>query len=378
MFALIAGLVLSVPMAADVAASQDRDAVNLANSRFAEQRAIDAARYSNTSLGEEPRRTTRPTFYMHGIAANGGTGDGLRQCLASSYWHNLEAASDSASWTTSIPDTAAQMKDMILTKVREESLDISDGINLICHSQGGVACRYLISTWHEHPIKAFVSLAGPQMGVQGFGTLLSVLPQWVINMLSSTAINNAASQNHLPFANYWHDRTTEAQEVDFRRYSRALAPMNNEVPLERCQAGGFLNLGCTPESNGCARRLGSAGLCNYPGDESGFHKEPLIKDNFERLSHAVFLGSPADEAIVPWQSSVWGYYAAGSGANTKPAPTFEAWDETYVHQQDLVPLQKMMDDGKLTIGIEEDALHNDWVMPVSGCALAAKYYADLL
>merc|ERR1719474_2393689 len=62
----------------------------------------------------------------------------------------------------------------LLKIVSENKVIMSDGYNLVCHSQGALICRCLIEYLSDHNVRHFVSLAGPQEGVYGWDFLMQV------------------------------------------------------------------------------------------------------------------------------------------------------------------------------------------------------------
>merc|ERR1712064_261631 len=72
-----------------------------------------------------------------------------------------------------------------------------DGFNLICHSQGAILCRGLISDWDNHAVRTFVSLAGPQQGIDNVGTIVEkYVPRWLYTLVSAA----------LMYSSWWQDR----------------------------------------------------------------------------------------------------------------------------------------------------------------------------
>ena len=277
------------------------------------------------------------------------------------------------------------------------------------HSQGALICRYLISDWDDHNIKTFVSLAGPLMGVNGYGEVVDGYRQvldeirgwstrvpgigevpwgkWLVDgvldnglNVANIVLNTDTAQDRLSVAGYWHDVTDEGKVHRFRVYNRALALINNEVPFDRC----YFNkdpfcvfkgtCGCQPA--GCYWNSHDM-ACEHKGDESGFNSNPRYKKNFKSLEHAIILGSPDDGAIVPWQSTQFGYYAPGSNAESA-TPKFEAWNQTYIYKHNLVPLKEMVESKQMEIVAVPNVEHTDWVGKHKGCQLARDHFAHHL
>lgn len=81
---------------------------------------------------------------------------------------------------------------------------------------------------------------------------------------------------------------------------------------------------------------------------------------------------------MPWQSTQFGYYKPGCGANSACKDTV-AWQDSYLVQKELVPLKAMNASGKLTIADVPNMKHTNWVYGYRACAsYVTKYYAHLL
>ena len=444
-------------------------------------------------------KTTRPTFFMHGIGASASSGSDLQRGLQGDpVWVNLPIREDMDSFIdlemndspiscagdwrqgncvpvfaaiiefgaiapiaasivdfekaalmaikcaqcflgnkATVHNQATAIKQKILETKKEYPREKwADGINLVCHSQGALICRYLVSTWDilnsgdfdemGMPVVTFVSLAGPQMGVNSYGDFLQQVNKFleevkdmsvsgfpvgklIYYLLSGLAdkklsvvnkiLNTDAAQDRLSVAGYWHDRTDEESETRFRKFNRALALMNNEAQSDFCYEKYEIISWCCPprfsrcNSDDCDSAECRSGVCNWngawdykhcehAGDESGFNASPAYQRSFQKLKHAVFLGSPQDDAIVPWQSTLFGYYAAGSNSESN-SPAIEEWDQTYIHKHGLIPLADMMRSKQLELHEVANVLHNDWIDEdneerVGGLDLAERYYASYL
>eukprot|EP00931_Biecheleriopsis_adriatica_P119453 TRINITY_DN94675_c0_g1_i1.p2 TRINITY_DN94675_c0_g1~~TRINITY_DN94675_c0_g1_i1.p2 ORF type:complete len:125 (+),score=18.63 TRINITY_DN94675_c0_g1_i1:743-1117(+) len=86
-------------------------------------------------------------------------------------------------------------------------------------------------------------------------------------------------------------------------------------------------------------------------------KQPRFRQNFAKLEHAIFLGSPADGTVIPWQSTVWGYYALG---HSYLNPEIVPYSATPLGQQNLLPLQEIFDSGKAVILQKDGVTHAGW------------------
>lgn len=305
-------------------------------------------------------RRLLPTFFMHGINSNSAAGDDLgvkiKDLFPGTTYITIPLYEGNKDSLTAMNEQVKGVKKFI----QSYSSITSNGINLICHSQGGLVCRGLISMWDNHPVKTFVSLAGPQQGVDGYGTYQSSLPQWFFDAITKSGMYSKTVQGMLSVAGYWKNMNEYA---DYQGDSTFLAVINNESPERRCSMNwNPFSLGCEP--SGCHYKKGAeAGHCIYYPDQA-YDRNPRMQANFQALESAVFLGSPQDEAIVPWQSTQWGYYEMGSSSKSS-SPVVVPYSQTVVGKKNLVPLQAMLDAGKAVLIQKPNMLHNDWLKGTS-------------
>lgn len=64
-----------------------------------------------------------------------------------------------------------------VNKIGEQIIEIGaqfpNGINLVCHSQGGLICRAILQIYPNHNVRNFISLSAPQAGLCGCNHFLS-------------------------------------------------------------------------------------------------------------------------------------------------------------------------------------------------------------
>jgi len=312
--------------------------------------------------------TYRPIFFMHGINDNAKSGSALGALIQKKHpgtkWipiPKFEGAPSGMDDMSSFSNMMQQVDGVhawIKTYVEQFPSDFTNGFNLVCHSQGGLICRGVITIYGDLDAKTFVSLAGPQMGVASYDNYAENMPQWVSKYLVDGLVYTATAQKHVSFASYYKDMT---QYSKYEEESLFLARMNNEYPaspgcyasLLQCKPSGCYSNYPAVRDEQCHRGLDSS-------DESRYNKNQAYKDNFQRLEKAVFVGSSGDGKIVRWVSTIWGYSQMGTSVNENKFVT-DYW-QTNIGKRDLVPLQAMDRDGKLLIdGTLEGVAHNDWL-----------------
>ena len=84
---------------------------------------------------------------------------------------NYEGVPDSF---TRLDKQISGITETLLQIVSENEKIMSDGYNLVGHSQGALLGRCIIEYMSDHKVRHFVSLAGPQEGVYGWDFLMQV------------------------------------------------------------------------------------------------------------------------------------------------------------------------------------------------------------
>ncbi|XP_048777988.2 lysosomal thioesterase PPT2-A-like isoform X1 [Ostrea edulis] len=140
----------------------------------------------------------------------------------------------------------------------------TNGIHLICFSQGGLICRGILSTT-QHNVDTFISLSAPLAGQYGDTNYLKyIFPNFLKSELHRVLYTKEGQDVSL--GNYWKD---PHHLEEYQKYSKFLAPLNNDT--------------YTPNIN-------------------------KYKQNFLRLNRLILIGGPNDGVITPWESSHFAYY----------------------------------------------------------------------
>merc|ERR1712032_1071767 len=243
-----------------------------------------------------------PVVMMHGMGdfANNPLGMvPLRKLIsknANAYVHSVELCSDPSKLSDCMSDASANGYLMPMDKqveqfarvVRADS-QLADGFHAIGFSQGNTLIRGYIHRYNDPPVKAFVSMHGPMMGVSG-------LPQCPMDMAICKGVNWLVEnfgvyiefvQNHLAQANYFRDSN---DILTYRRHCHFLPFINNEVKGR---------------------------------------KNSTYKDNFKSLEKLVLVMAEDDTMVIPKESAHFGYFKDGSTeeqVSMKDAPWYtEDW-----------------------------------------------------
>ena len=146
-----------------------------------------------------------------------------------------------------------------------------DKIIAVGYSQGGLLWRAMIEEWDQHNVEVFITLASPQHGVYGVPPL---------------------AEKYIPFFDWFS--TASLYKVIYTSYGQKIAPFN--YYLDPTHYSIYLKQSAFfPELNN--------ELAQTPSSE-----KLRRKNNFLRLSKMVLVGGKDEDAIDPWQSTLFGFY----------------------------------------------------------------------
>jgi len=208
----------------------------------------------------------KPVFLLHGFESNDMQMGDVARCIQ--LYHpgtlviNLPINNDVRS-----PRSMWEQTFTIGTIIKNytKSSMSSQGYHFVGHSQGGLILRAILQT-HPLDCDTMISMAGVQMGLYGFANLTPELKNLTLEGVTNVLYTADFQRNFSP-ANFWH-------HPNVTRYLQG----NYYLPILE-------------------------GLIY-----SNFSQVSDRKSNFLRLKKMVALGSPQDLAIVPWESSIFGYY----------------------------------------------------------------------
>nr|XP_022321646.1 lysosomal thioesterase PPT2-A-like isoform X2 [Crassostrea virginica] len=198
--------------------------------------------------------------------------------------------------------------DIIRKEVEGIMNNHSDGIHLICFSQGGLICRGILSTT-QHNVDTFISLSSPLAGQYGDTSYLKYLfPNFLKSEIYKVFYSKTGQD--LSIGNYWKD--PHHLEL-YQKHSNFLAPLNNDT---------------------------------YTSEINDYKK------NFLRLSRIVLIGGPDDGVITPWESSHFAFY----DSNEKVVE----FNQQRYFTEDSFGLKTLFNEGKIKIYVIPGVQHIHW------------------
>ncbi|KAE8952863.1 hypothetical protein PF010_g32757, partial [Phytophthora fragariae] len=162
-------------------------------------------------------------------------------------------------------------------EITANSSEFDNGYIFVAHSQGGPISRAVVEEMDDHKVKRYISMAGLQngqfIGPDKVEVSIANDGPFLASLVPETMFNYSAYGPE--------DYYGKMQKDYFGSFSTAnfFLPVYNNV--NRC----------------------------LPGDDQCIYDQHRRKANFLKLEEAHFFASPADERIMPWQSSIFGRYS---------------------------------------------------------------------
>lgn len=208
-------------------------------------------------------RGYKPVMFMHGIFASGDEPDKIFKWIQEAHPGTVTYSVDEFDHIDSLTNMNKQVE-KIKGMMGDFMKNHSEGVHLLCFSQGGLICRAVLEQV-EHNVDTFISLSSPQSGQYGDTDYTKYLfPNYLRDNLYKVLYTRDGQD--ISIGNYWND--PHHQDL-YMNISKFLAVINNQT--------------FNPRSH-------------------------EYKSNFVRLKKLVMIGGPDDGVITPWQSSHFAFY----------------------------------------------------------------------
>lgn len=260
-----------------------------------------------------------PILMMHGISGSFHDFDLMHDLFKKHRPGVLTIPLDVNNKKDSFGNLEKQVVD-IQNKITElKSIHKFSKYHLICHSQGGLLCRALVSMWNDHNVQKLVLMSAPLYGQYGVPPA-PFLPDALKNLSTKEAhviLYNDFIQSTNSVANMWRD---PLQTDRYLRYNKFMTRLYNETGV--------------------------------PEDIAKSHQ---YKRNLLRVSQIHMITSSADKVIIPWQSGVLGFYEKGSPSKIVPM------EQQSFFLKDTCGFRALKDAKRLTQKVVPGKEHVDWV-----------------
>ncbi|ETL25154.1 hypothetical protein L916_20957 [Phytophthora nicotianae] len=244
-----------------------------------------------------------------------------------------------------------------------------DGYIVFGHSLGGLLARGAIEEMNDHKAKRFISLAGLQNGQflgpnaiemaieYGARPLTSIVPERVFN-----------------YSKYEPEDYYGKMQKDFTIFSIE----NPDTQLEYAQFNvqRWPQFGSWSTTNQFLPVYNNVNPC-LPGNDQCIGDQHRRKTNFLKLEEAHFFASPVDDAIMPWESCIFGRYTEVDTLEEIETAfinrTVINMKDTLEYRDDTFGLRTLDERGGLHLHVAPNVTHSCWCVDEKYCKWAPVY-----
>ncbi|KAF1315016.1 Lysosomal thioesterase ppt2-a, partial [Globisporangium splendens] len=308
-----------------------------------------------------PQGLLLPVFFFHGVGANETSGARFYKNLTAE--GHVFTALNFCTEACSVGPLNTQV-DLAIRQIREiiqkDPQVYAKGYIFVGHSQGGAIARAVIEEMDDHKVHSLISLAGAQNGIF-YG------PQATDKIPTMAFIHRLGPQTVPPTLFDFSKYTSESDQSGKFQFGLNQAVLQQ---LELQANVSVINLARSPvedswiATNPFLPKVNNMNACESKDTACKSEKERR-RANFLKLTEAHFFGSPGDDVIAPWQSSILGRYnnvdTAEQIRDDFDKFHVEAIECTHEYQDDTYGLRTLDDRGGLFLHTVPDIGHSCWV-----------------
>ncbi|KAJ8576460.1 hypothetical protein ON010_g2746 [Phytophthora cinnamomi] len=310
-----------------------------------------------------------PVIFFHGVTMTYESGSNFVANLTAE--GRTVASLSFCDGTCSIQSLLTQVPEAVkaVREVVANNSAFDNGYIFIGHSQGGPISRAVIEEMDDHKVKRYISLGGLQNG-QFIG------PERVEK---SIADNGEFFKKIVPETVY--NYSVYSPEDYYGKMQKEFVLHTIENPDAQYTYSQF-NVNRWPQ-------FGSFSTANFflpvynnvnhclPGDDQCIYDQRRRKANFLKVEQAHFFASPADDIIMPWQSSIFGRYSEVDTIEEIETKynnlTVVDMKDTLEYTSDTFGLKTLDKRGGLFLYALEDIPHKCWVEDENSCVWSTVY-----
>eukprot|EP00644_Phytophthora_capsici_P002462 jgi/Phyca11/6328/fgenesh1_pm.PHYCAscaffold_11_\ len=253
---------------------------------------------------------------------------------------------------TQVPAAVKAVRELV---AKNSAFD--DGYMVIAHSLGGVIARATIEEMDDHKVKRFISLAGLQNGQFLGPNAIDIAIE-----KGAPSLNNIVPERLFNHSKYAPEDYYGKMQKDFTLYTIE----NPDVQYEYAQFNvqRWPQFGSWSTTNMFLPVYNNVNPC-LPGDDQCISDQHRRKANFLKLEEAHFFASPVDDAIMPWESCIFGRYTE-SGTVVNMTDTTE-------YREDTFGLRTLDERGGLYLHVAPNVTHSCWCVDEKYCKWAPVY-----
>ncbi|KAK1941744.1 Lysosomal thioesterase PPT2-A [Phytophthora citrophthora] len=265
---------------------------------------------------------------------------------------------------TQVPNAVKAVREVVANNSAYDN-----GYIFIGHSLGGPISRAVMEEMDDHKVKRYISLGGLQNGqfigperveksiADGGAFFRAIIPE--------TAFNYSVYGPEDYYGKMQKEFVLYTIENPDAQYTYAQFNVNRWPQFGSFSTGNFF----LPVYNNVNRCL--------PGDDQCIFDQHRRKANFLRVEEAHFFASPADDIIMPWESSIFGRYSEVDTIEEIETQyknlTVVDMKDTLEYTSDTFGLQTLDKRGGLFLHTVENVSHKCWVQDEGDCKFAPVY-----
>ncbi|GMF16922.1 unnamed protein product [Phytophthora lilii] len=242
-----------------------------------------------------------PVIFFHGVTMTYESGENFVKNLTAE--GRTVVSLSFCDGTCSLQSLLTQVP-MAVEAVREVVANNSvfdDGYIFIGHSQGGPISRAVMEEMDEHKVKRYISLGGLQngqfIGPERVEKSIADKGAFLKMVLPETMFNYSAYGPEDYYGKMQKDYVLYTIENPDAQYTYSQLTVNRWPQFGSFSTANFF----LPVYNNVNHCL--------PGNDQCIYDQHRRKANFLKVEQAHFFASPADDIIMPWQSSIFGRYS---------------------------------------------------------------------
>ncbi|KAG1710240.1 hypothetical protein DVH05_017245 [Phytophthora capsici] len=310
-----------------------------------------------------------PVIFFHGILTTSEFGHNFAANLTAEGREVVgltfcDAQCSIESLLTQVPVAVKAVRELV---AKNSAFD--DGYIVVAHSLGGVIARATIEEMDDHKVKRFISLAGLQNGQFLGPNAIDIAIE-----KGAPSLNNIVPERLFNHSKYAPEDYYGKMQKDFTLYTIE----NPDVQYEYAQFNvqRWPQFGSWSTTNMFLPVYNNVNPC-LPGDDQCISDQHRRKANFLKLEEAHFFASPVDDAIMPWESCIFGRYTeVGTLDEIETAfmnRTVVNMTDTTEYREDTFGLRTLDERGGLYLHVAPNVTHSCWCVDEKYCKWAPVY-----
>ncbi|KAL3665803.1 hypothetical protein V7S43_009231 [Phytophthora oleae] len=310
-----------------------------------------------------------PVIFFHGVTTTWEFGYNFAANLTAEGREvvGLKFCDAQCSIESLLTQVPAAVKAVLETVATNSAFD--DGYIVIGHSLGGAIARATIEEMDGHKVKRFISLAGLQNG-----QFLGPNAIDIAIKKGAPSLNNIVPERLFNYSKYAPEDYYGKMQKDFTLYT--IENPDTQYEYAQFNVQRWPQFGSWSTTNKFLPVYNNVNPC-LPGDDQCISDQHRRKANFLKLEEAHFFASPVDDAIMPWESCLFGRYTEVDTLDEIETAfmnrTVVNMTDTLEYREDTFGLRTLDERGGLHLHVAPNVTHSCWCVDEKYCEWAPMY-----